>query len=184
MVHLFTFFGYQSAMEQAIKSDVPDYSEIKKLKIQRAKMEQEFKKIKTAKNRLLDLAEKSAILENDIKERITEHREREYLLNSEIASIDTKFGNILSEKAINRTADLLKCTFESIYSSGLEFSRMSFEEKRQLVQLAFNGKDHDGYRAGVYIKKDGEAEWSFTIKDVFSWIAIRDYLPMEPWKAN
>jgi DNA invertase Pin-like site-specific DNA recombinase len=184
MVHLFTFFGNQSAMEEAIKSAIPDYSEIKKLKLQRAEMEQELKEIKTAKNRLLDLAEKGVILEIEIKERMTEHRERDYLLNAEIASIDTKLENVPSEQAIGHKADLLKCTIESIYSSGLEFSRMSFEEKRQLIQIAFSDRNHDGSRAGVYIKKDGKAEWSFTIKGVFSGATISDYLPMEPWIAN
>jgi DNA invertase Pin-like site-specific DNA recombinase len=184
MVHLFTFFGNKSAMEEAIKSAVPDYSEIEKLKIHKIEMEQEIKKIQTAKDRLLDLAEKGAILESDIKERMTINREREYLLNAEIDSINTKLENVPSEKVIKRKADLLKCTIESIYSSGLEFSRMSFEEKRKLIQIAFSGRDHDGSRAGVYIKKDGAAEWSFTIKGVFSGATISDYLPMQGWKAN
>jgi hypothetical protein len=109
MVHLFTFFGNKSAMEEAIKSAVPDYSDIEKLKIHKIEMEQEIKKIQTAKNRLLDLAEKGAILEIEIKERMTEHREREYLLNAEIASIDTKLENVPSEKVIKRKADLLFC---------------------------------------------------------------------------
>jgi hypothetical protein len=38
MVHLFTFFGNKSAMEEAIKSAVPDYSDIEKLKIHKIEM--------------------------------------------------------------------------------------------------------------------------------------------------
>jgi hypothetical protein len=91
-------------MKQAIKSAIPDYSEIEQLRVQQGEIEQGLKKIKIAKNRLLDLAERGALKEGD--------------------------------------------------------------------------------RAGVYIRKDNEAEWSFTIKGIFSGIDERDFLPMEPWKAN
>ncbi len=184
MVHLFNIFGNQSAMEQAIKSAIPDYGEIEQLRSQQDEIEQGLKKVKIAKKRLLDLAEKGVLEEGDIKERMTEHREREYLLNAEMASINSKIENIPSENQMKHNAEIMLRTIESIYSNGMEFAGMSFDEKRQLAQFAFNGKDQDGNRAGVYIRRDKEAEWSFTIKGIFSGIDERDFLPMEPWKAN
>jgi hypothetical protein len=56
--------------------------------------------------------------------------------------------------------------------------------KNRLLDLAERGALEEGDRAGVYIRKDNEAEWSFTIKGIFSGIDKRDFLPMEPWKAN
>ena len=42
-------------MKQAIKSAIPDYSEIEQLRVQQGEIEQGLKKIKIVKNRLLDL---------------------------------------------------------------------------------------------------------------------------------
>ena len=36
----------------------------------------------------------------------------------------------------------------------------------------------------MYIRKDGEDDWSFEIKGVIPGTTISDYLPMEPWRAN
>jgi len=171
-------------MEQAIQTATPDYSEIEQLKTQQVEIEQELKKIKMAKNRLLDLAEKDAILESDIKDRMAGHREREYLLTSEMFGIKSKMESIPFENQIKYNAQIMRATIQSIYSSGMEFRRMSFDERRKLAQFAFNGKDQDGNRAGLYIRQDKEAEWSFTIKGIFSGVNEQDFLPMEPWKAN
>jgi len=184
LVHLFGFFGNQAAMEEAIQAAIPDYSETDKMETRKAEIEQELRKIETAKNRLFDIIEESETLPNDIKGRLTKHRERESLLNKELEGINSKLRNIPSQKAIGMTADLLRREIESKYSSGLEFAEMNFDERRKLVQLAFSGgTDQDGNRAGVYILKDNEG-YSIEIKGVIPGTAIKDYLPMDPEKAN
>lgn len=60
----------------------------------------------------------------EIKERMTEHREREYLLNAEIASIDTKLENVPSEKVIKRKADLLFCPTPRVCWAQLTLNQM------------------------------------------------------------
>jgi hypothetical protein len=106
------------------------------------------------------------------------------LLKDQLAIIKRRLDNIPSAEAVGQKADLLKAQIWSIYSSGLEFAEMNFDEKRKLVQLAFTGQDPDGIRPGVYIRKDGEDDWSFEIKGMIPGTTISDYLPMEPWRAN
>jgi len=184
MVHLFSFFGNRAAMEKAIQAAIPDFGEIDKLETNKGEMDQEIKQIKTDRDRLLDLALKGVIEDSDLKEKMTRLRERESLLKDQIAGIKQKLCNIPSAETVGQKADLLKSHIESIYSSGLEFAEMDFDEKRKLLQLAFTGQDPDETRPGVYITKDGENDWSFEIKGVIPGTTIRDFLPLEAWRAN
>jgi hypothetical protein len=42
---------------------------------------------------------------------------------------------------------------------------MSYEDRRYLMQLVFGGKDAEGKRLGVYVKKINE-QWIFTINGI------------------
>ncbi|MDB4442096.1 recombinase family protein [bacterium] len=184
LVHLFSLFGNRAAMEQAIQAAIPDYSEIDKLETRKNQMEQELKQIKADRSHLLGLAKKRVIEDGDLKEEMDKLRDRESTLRVQLAEINQKLSNIPSKAEVGEKADLLKAHIQSIYTSGEEFAQMNFDERRKLVQMAFSGQNPDGTRPGVYVKKNGEDDWSFEIKGVFPGHTISDYLPMEPWKAN
>jgi DNA invertase Pin-like site-specific DNA recombinase len=184
MIHLFDFFGNKAAMEKAIQAAIPDFSEIDKLVTDNKDIKKELKRIKIDRDHLLDLSLKHVIENSDLKEKMRKLRDRESLLKDQLAIIKRRLDNIPSAEAVGQKADLLKAQIWSIYSSGLEFAEMNFDEKRKLVQLAFTGQDPDGIRPGVYIRKDGEDDWSFEIKGMIPGTTISDYLPMEPWRAN
>lgn len=47
------------------------------------------------------------------------------------------------------------------------FSAMSIEDKKALVEMVFSGNRPDGSRMGVYIKWDEKNNWSFSIHGHF-----------------
>lgn len=62
---------------------------------------------------------------------------------------------------------------------------MSFKEKRELMQVAFGGKDSEGKKLGVYIEKSNDQKkgsWLFIIKGAFE--ERKDFLPMPLDKAQ
>ena len=111
-------------------------------------------------------------------------KERESLLNKEVETIRDKIKAVPKKKEIKARADLLKAHIQSIYTNSTEFKNMGFEEKRKLCQFAFNGKDFEGNRSGVYVKKENDGSWSFEIKGILNDSDIKDYLPMDKEKAN
>jgi hypothetical protein len=50
------------------------------------------------------------------------------------------------------------------------YAKMTFDDKRKLLQSVFTGKDPDGNRCGVYIKKDNKDKkqpWLYEIRGNF-----------------
>ena len=56
---------------------------------------------------------------------------------------------------------------QDILRSYKHFSKMTFQQKRTLLQLVFAGKDADGKRYGVFINKTKNGKWGYTIKGIF-----------------
>jgi len=183
IIHLFSLFGNQSEMMKAVENAVPDTKDIGLKESRLIEISQELKKVNQRKIRLIDLYENEAISIEDFKPKMSVHTERESLLSDELVKLKNEIESVPKEEEIIRTADLIRCHIESIYSNGIEFENMSFEEKRKLAQFAFSGRDYQGQRSGVYVRKDGN-EWSFEIKGVLLDSSILEYLPMNQEKAN
>ena len=54
----------------------------------------------------------------------------------------------------------------SFYTSDNRLKEMTFKEKRELLQMLFNGKDSEGRRYGVYLEKRTN-HWFYKIKGNF-----------------
>lgn len=167
LIHLFEIFGDRAKMEQAAKEAIPNLEEIKRLRVQFEKNVQELKKIKRAKNKLLDKVEKDLIDDDDLKERFQKHKYREALLKSENEKIQSNLETVPTEPVIKQKAQLMQRVKESYFHSEAHLKGMTFEDKRELLQNIFSGTDKDGNRYGVYVEKKGNKDWLYTIKGTF-----------------
>lgn len=167
VAHLFEIFGDRAKMEQAEKDAIPDHKKIKQLRVQLEKNAQELKKIKRAKDKLLDKLEKGIIDDDDLRERFQKHKTRKVLLKSEIETIQSKLDNVPTERMIKQKAQLMQRVKESYFQSEPHLKEMTFEDKRLLLQNIFSGADKDGNRSGVYLEKKGYKRWLYTIKGTF-----------------
>ncbi len=169
-------------MEQAEKDAIPDHKKIKQLRVQLEKNAQELKKIKRAKDKLLDKLEKGIIDDDDLRERFQKHKTRKVLLKSEIETIQSKLDNVPTERMIKQKAQLMQRVKESYFQSEPHLKEMTFEDKRLLLQNIFSGADKDGNRSGVYLEKKGYKRWLYTIKGTF--IEEVGRLNSDPKKAS
>ena len=167
LAHLFEIFGDRAKMEQAAKEAIPNLKEIKLLRVQFEKNVQELKKIKRAKDKLLDKVEKGIIGDDDLKERFQRHKDREGLLKAENDKIQSKINKVPTEQIIKQKAQLMQRVKESYFHSEAHLKEMTFQDKRELLQSIFSGNDNEGNRYGVYVEKKGGKDWLYTIRGTF-----------------
>ena len=182
---LFKTFGDKPAIEKAIKGTIPDVGKIKELKERLKSNLKEISKIGRARNKLLDAIEKLG-LDVGIQERLEKNREREDLLRFDNISIEAKLGEIPTKKEIGRTATLLFRHMENYLRHPQHLTEMSFQEKRALLETLLGGKDSNGDRFGIYIKKrnDLNRPWEFTLKGNFKGVENPDAATDERYILN
>jgi hypothetical protein len=129
------------------------------------------------------MIETASISPEDVKKRMSKYKQREASLKIELKRLKARLDNLPSGTALKRNTELLQSTMEAIYRNSTEFSKMSFDEKRKLAQFAFSGKDQDGKRSGVYVKKDNDG-FSYTITGVLGHSNLTGFLPLEDWQAR
>jgi len=182
MSHLFNMYGNADAIEKAIADATPDLEKMESLRKQKVQFENELKKVLQQKDRLIDLIADGQIPKHDVKIKFDEIKQREVLLVAEIENISHQTNNTMSKEEINITAKSLallmkKWAVKGYYKTHDAYKKMTFEEKRRLLEKIFNGHDPEGRKLGVYLKKDGPGR-SYIIRGIFS-STITGYLPMK-----
>ncbi|MDX2498415.1 MAG: hypothetical protein QNL11_11030, partial [Desulfobacterales bacterium] len=179
MKRIFEIFGDTVKIEQAIKEAMPNLDEIKSLNLQLKQLEKERADSKRKIECLIDSIEEGMGDVKSIKERITKHEKRIKTLGHEIAITKSRIEKIPSENKIKSKAHMLKRMIKGYYShSPKHYKKMSFDDRRRLLQAVFSGTDPEGNRCGIYLTKDGknkEKPWAYQIKGNF--LSYRGRLP-------
>lgn len=165
---IFRMLGDRPAMEAAAKAAIPNLAELEELKTGIEEAEKELVRIKKGKGRFIDGLAEGTIAKEDIKEGMIRLKEREALLLAEIDIAKVKCATIPTKEEVNRKSTLLLRLMEGILKGQKHLSEMPFDEKRKLLQYAFGGKDASGKRLGVYIGKDPNGNWIYTIRGAFT----------------
>jgi len=170
MEDIFHMLGDLPRIEQAAKAAIPDLKELNELRLEITQAEKERLQIKKKKDRLLDLAENGTLHDTDfnLKERMDKHRERETLLRLKIEIGMSKLAKIPSKENITRRSGILLRLKQDFLKLKKHFDEeMTFDDKRKLLQYAFDGKDANGKRCGVYIRKADNGRWIYEINGLF-----------------
>jgi len=169
MIHVFEMFGDTSGLEKAIKDALPDRAELEELQLQKAELERESEEMQREKDNLIDCISKKIIEDEDARKKMKEIRERDHLLNEEIGEIGVRLDKSPSREKIEARAKAIKRDLNLHYGRYERISEMSYEEKRNLFQNIFAGRDAEGNRFGVYVEPSGSGKgsWKFTIKGGF-----------------
>jgi predicted CopG family antitoxin len=164
---IFRMLGNLPRIEQAAKDAVPDLAEIEALKQGIEQAEKELIKIKKSKDNLIMQIEQGNISGEDVKERMSKLKEQEAFLKGQIDISTMKCAMIPTQQDLKRKSGLLLAMMRQILKSQAHLDEMSFDDKRKLLQTAFNGKTIDGKRLGVYISKSENGNWLYAIKGIF-----------------
>ncbi|MFH1080473.1 MAG: recombinase family protein [Pseudomonadota bacterium] len=164
---IFRMLGDLPRIEQATKDAIPDLKELEELKVSIEYNEKELLKNKKSIDNLISQIEEGNISGAVVKARMSELKAIEISLTTRIDADRIRYETIPSPQDVKRKAGLLLRLMRDFLSRQKHLEEMTFDDKRKLLQYAFNGKDADGKRLGVYIGKNDSGNWIYTIKGIF-----------------
>ena len=164
---IFGMIGDKPTMEAATKAAIPNLREIKEREDKIEQTKKLIQTIKLKKERLIDQIEKNTVSDDDIKERMSTYKAQIEKLQAEINLNKKICENLPSSESVSTKIKLMLRLKQDILRSYKHLSKMTFKQKRTLLQLVFAGKDADGKRYGVFINKTKNGKWVYTIKGIF-----------------
>jgi hypothetical protein len=162
---------------------------VKELEREKDFIEKNIKKIAQRINNLIDAIADGKISDIDVKAKMEKLREEEQSFVDRRTVAVTQLENIPTKASIQQTAKryasrtaVIRDAFSRASSDDLR--NMTYNDKRELIEHAFSGKDAEGKRLGVYVKPTGKKDtpWTYTIKGTLSEIEGR--LPMDKEEAQ
>jgi site-specific DNA recombinase len=176
MGHLFDCFGNPIAVQRAIEAATPDMEKVDEYRESWNRLSNELVQIQKARERILCFVVKGTITEDQAEKQLNELKEKERLLTASLDAIHTGLEFIPSAESIRSVADRVANQFQARQplSARLraqtdrangDISNMTWDEKRELVEMVFCGKTPEGKRMGVSIKLGAHVKrtWCYTI---------------------
>ena len=169
MVQLFSLYGDIDRMEKAMLKAIPDTSKIDQLRDQKQAFEKDLEKAEAELQRLIKSITKGLVSDNEAETIGKEIRARIGLLKDEISKILPQVDNVPTKEQIHRRAKLIRRQLEAVYFRPGRLRKMTFDNKRKIIQTAFGDKDIKGNRLGIYLHKPDKAGQpvTYTIKGIF-----------------
>ena len=132
---------------------IPNIEEIRRMQEEVKDLKKEISDINIKKNKIVDILEISN-KDMSLIERLKDYSKKIEFLNTEISVLENKLRSAPSKHAVKMKAELMRRMFKGMSRSQFHLDKMSFDEKKKLLQTIFSGKDADGKRLGVYFWKD------------------------------
>ncbi len=132
----------------------------KRLKLEKtlSVFKKDLSNVQRKKRKLIDLIADDILSAEDAMPNLNKLKSKEKGLNEEILKLKTELRNIPDPKIIKRKSKLaqkvLQMVTKKLRATESSLNKMKWEDKRELVQTIFSGKDINGNRAGVYVKKN------------------------------
>ncbi len=181
ILHLFDTFGNPKAVERAIEEATPNLKRREEClkKIQR--LNSELAGIKKARDSILNLIEKGSLTEEQAEAKLAGLQDREELLTTELDQVLVSIENVPTPEDIKATAEEVVRRFSKPKVSARkrlrireanQFDKMTWEDKRGLIELVFEGTFSDGRPMGIYIEpiegqeNHRQKKWAFTIRGI------------------
>jgi site-specific DNA recombinase len=170
MVQIFAMFGNPDLLKAAVERATPNTEKIEELRSRLVDLEKDLAAVQAKKDRLVDAVAEGIIPSATIKEKMDKLLKQEDGLKSHSAQIHSELSNLPDYKR-----QLSKLATRARIASAERFShrpenllKMTFEQKRKMIQAAFSGKDVYGNRLGVFVKKNAEGQWTYEIKGLIN----------------
>jgi hypothetical protein len=163
-------FGRVTEAEEAARRAFPEMERRNEIISKKARLERELAGTDEEKDRVLRTIAKGLIEEDQVVKRfMDEMRGRQDSLRSEIDKLEERLRRLPSLQRVRTRASTAHRFLERTSKLWGGLDRMPFEQKREVLQHVFGGKDLEGRRLGVYVEKtDGEdKKWFFYLRGQF-----------------
>jgi DNA invertase Pin-like site-specific DNA recombinase len=164
LFHLFDLFGNASRVAQAIRDASPDPEQQLIDRQRHERLTADRAKIETQRQRIVDAIADGTIAKVLVKSKLEDLHGREQTIGEELDRLSATLANVPSAKEIKLFAEKVtkrRSCAPSRHKIMVDFANrdidgMTFEERRELMQLVFGGKTPDGKRLGVYVTLEGK----------------------------
>jgi len=163
---LYHAFGDAVKSAEAMQNAIPDPHRRQALEDQLKNCQRDLTKNEQARNNIIDAIAEGTILKSVAKEKMDQFQQTETALLKECNQIEGQLDSIPSKEMIGKKAKLLKRLAKDYFKSIAHMKKMTFNDRRTLMQNLFSGKTEDGKRYGVYISRE-EKRFVYTIKGDF-----------------
>jgi DNA invertase Pin-like site-specific DNA recombinase len=182
LAELAEMWGNPKAVEKALADAQPNRAESDRARKRLESIETEQAKIKRGQDRIIGFIAKGTITEEQAEGQLTTLNEREVALAEESDRLQRQLSGILSPAVRGRLAEQVVAARRRAGSwqrdtmrSAEDPERMTYEQKRMLVEDVFGGTTPDGRRMGVYVTPiDAERNvkhrrWRYEIRGRAEW---------------
>lgn len=195
IINLFAMFGDVVRLEKAVEQATPDAKKMDELSSRLVDIGKTIADIKRQKNNVITAISEGIIENDEARSKMEKLRERETALTEEKNRIDYELSTLpdYRKQLSNFTRAIKKLGYLSIAYHPETLGKLTFEDKRKIVQAAFNGKNPTtGERLGVYVSKV-EDTWHYDIRGIipkenFEFSSreplLQGRLPMTKWQAQ
>jgi len=153
--HLFNVFGNPKAVEEAMQAAIPDQEEKRKQQERVKELDRLIEKETKARQRILHLVRKGDVTEDEASQELQAAKDAETRYQEERGRLAASLENVPTPEEVKRVGRRVSKAFVRANAAkdvaNWNFDRMTWEEKRDLLQRVFAGKMPDGRRRGVYI---------------------------------
>lgn len=164
---VFRMMGDLPAIEKATRDAIPNLEELEGLKTQILQDEKELVKIRRAKENIFDQIEAGNISGEEVRERMGKLKDIENTLTMEIDKHKIQIETMPDPEDIKRKSGLFLTLAKNLLRGRKHLEEMTFDDCRKLLQHAFDGKDAEGRRLGVYLNKNLKGDVIYTIRGIF-----------------
>ncbi len=156
---LFLFFGNPRAVETAIQAALPDIEKAKECQEGRKRVLERIAKIGKGRDKILGLITEGILTDTQAKKKLKDLNSQELAAREELEHLETFLSNRPTEEQVRAVAKSARRRVPKAFVqrnarinvANEDFSAMSWEDKRALVESVFDGKTKDGERMGVYV---------------------------------
>jgi hypothetical protein len=196
---LFNVFGNKPALERAISAALPDPEGAGDRRKTSERLQRALAGLQSGRERLVRLIARGKLTEGQAEKELDSLNERERILREELAGVKAALEEAPSPEEVKAVVEAVGKRFLR-YSDPKEWARrmkrveveaggieaMSWEEKKELVQWVFGGKDAKGERLGVRVRRvpgrerGWRQEWEFVVSGVVGLELSGDTRVLEP----
>jgi site-specific DNA recombinase len=166
LAHVFAMMGDEAGMEKAMLKALPDSTKAEKLRERKSYLESELGKVETSRNRIIRSIAEGTISDGEAEPIMIEIRKRDNSFKGELEKVTAELQSVPTIQQIKQKAALIRKQLQEYFDSPMHLARMTFEEKRKLISTFFAGRDLQGRRLGVYVRKTPDGI-KYVIRGIF-----------------
>jgi seryl-tRNA synthetase len=168
---LFNTFGDVEKIKQAVERAIPNMDELNQLQEEHDQLKQTKSEILQERKNLVGLVAKGTFDEKEVEAEIKEIRERLTAIETRLDQVAIQLSNRPDPEKVKRRSSMARKVMVDVAKSKTALRKMTWARKRKLINHAFDGKDDQGNRMGVFVKwNEGDQNWDFEIRGILETI--------------